>query len=124
MLGVTDDAVRYACYPDVRARKTASALSTMRRKRKLGAYRHHDLSICPKCHQMKSRHGRVCRKCATGQTATHFAWRLVFAREPDGAVAWFVYEDGTTNILQSGISDNWDDARLSAVLNLYPPGST
>lgn len=46
-LGVGRDAVQRACNPRARARAHASALATMRRKRKAGDYRHHDLEVCP-----------------------------------------------------------------------------
>ena len=60
---LSEDAVRYACDEEARAKARQSALATMRRKRRAGEYRHHDLAVCPRCLRVKSRHGRVCRKC-------------------------------------------------------------
>jgi hypothetical protein len=60
---VSEDAVRYACDEQARASSRRAAIETMRRKRESGAYRHHDLSVCPRCHGVKSRRGRLCQNC-------------------------------------------------------------
>jgi hypothetical protein len=121
-LGVKRDAVRRACYAEARARAHASALETMRRKRRTGEYRHHDLAVCPACRRVKSRHGRICRRCARRRNRPEFAWRLVCWDEPDGSFSWAIYEDETDRVLHSGTSDDWDDARLAIIEHLYPPG--
>jgi hypothetical protein len=120
--GVTGDAVRAACDPERRARQHAAALATMQRKRRTGEYRHHDLTVCPGCLGIKSRHGQICRKCAGRDDRPEFAWRVVFWAEPDGSFSWSVFEDQTDVVLQSGTSPDWDGARLAAVEHLYPPG--
>jgi hypothetical protein len=120
--GVKRDAVRAACDPEYRARKHSSALATMRRKRQTREYRHHDLTVCPRCLGVKSRHGQVCRRCVGRKGRPECAWRFVFWAEPDGSVSWAVFEDLTDVVLQSGTSGDWDEARLAAVEHLYPPG--
>lgn len=43
-----------------------------------------------------------------------------FTREPDGSFSFGVYsQDG--ELLQHGIANTWDDARLGMIENLYPP---
>jgi hypothetical protein len=46
---------------------------------------------------------------------------VAFTREPDGSFSYGVYSaDG--ELLQHGVADTWDDARLGMIENLYPPG--
>jgi hypothetical protein len=47
--------------------------------------------------------------------------RLVYTQEPDGGFSWALISlDGNT-VMQQGTADNWDDARLDMISNLYPP---
>jgi hypothetical protein len=50
-----------------------------------------------------------------------FGWQLTYWQEDDGSFAWAVVDPSTYTVLQSGIASDWDDARLSAIENLYPP---
>jgi hypothetical protein len=46
--------------------------------------------------------------------------KLGFTREPDGSFSFGVYSlEG--ELLQHGVADTWDDARLGMIENLYPP---
>jgi hypothetical protein len=121
-LGVGRDAVQRACDPRARARAHSSALDTMRRKRRAGVYRHHDLEVCPVCLGTKSRHGRICRRCAGRDQRPEIAYRHEYWAEPDGSYSWAVYADQTDRVLQSGTAPDWDEARLAAIQHLYPPG--
>jgi hypothetical protein len=44
---------------------------------------------------------------------------LGFTPEPDGSYSWGVYAM-TGELLQHGVADSWDDARLAMIENLYP----
>lgn len=52
-----------------------------------------------------------------------FGWRLGFVREPDGSLMWLFSDDETGDVLHSGTADEWDDAKLLAIENLYPPSA-
>ena len=45
----------------------------------------------------------------------------MFGREPDGSYRWMVLDERTDEVLQAGTSDDWDGAKLDAVLDLLPP---
>lgn len=46
--------------------------------------------------------------------------RLGFTKEPDGGYSWGLYSsDG--DLLQHGLANTWDDARLAMIENLHPP---
>jgi hypothetical protein len=49
-----------------------------------------------------------------------FGWVIGFAREPDGSLMWAVF-DREGKALQAGVADSWDDAKLNAIEDLYPP---
>jgi hypothetical protein len=54
------------------------------------------------------------------ETAFEHGVRLAFTKEPDGSFSWGVYSlDG--DLLQYGIAETWDDARLAMIENVYPP---
>lgn len=53
--------------------------------------------------------------------AAEFGWYIGFAAEPDGRIWWGVLGGATGELLQHGHADTWDDARLAAIENLYPP---
>jgi hypothetical protein len=45
--------------------------------------------------------------------------RLAFTMEPDGSVSWGLYSDDDV-LMQHGVADTWDDARLAMIENLHP----
>jgi len=45
--------------------------------------------------------------------------RLAFTKEPDGRFSWGLYSDDGV-LMQHGVADTWDDARLAMIENLYP----
>ncbi len=52
--------------------------------------------------------------------ATKFGWHISFVPEPDCRYSWYVFgEDGLP--LQSGVADDWDEAKLSCIIDLSPP---
>jgi hypothetical protein len=53
--------------------------------------------------------------------AADFGWRIAFAPEPDGSWFWLVIDAETDEVINSGVSESWDDARLAAIENLMPP---
>jgi hypothetical protein len=53
--------------------------------------------------------------------AAEFGWRVGYAKEPDGGFAWIVFDAKTGDVIQSGTADDWDDAKLASIMNLYPP---
>jgi hypothetical protein len=55
------------------------------------------------------------------QQAAKFGWRVGYAPEPDGSYTWIVFAEATGEPLQSGVADDWDDAKLASILNLQPP---
>jgi hypothetical protein len=59
-------------------------------------------------------------KTRLASRAGEFGWAIGFAREPDGSLMWAVF-DKDNNPLKSGVADNWDDAKLNAIEDLYPP---
>jgi hypothetical protein len=121
-LSVSRDAIGKVFDPQRRARAQAAAVATMRRQRRAGQYRHHDLDVCPRCLGVKSRHGVLCRTCR-GQHAGTFGWRIDFTREPEGDFSWWLRDARTGRVLQSGVAGNWDDARLAAIVDAYPPSA-
>ncbi len=49
-----------------------------------------------------------------------FGWFFAATKEPDGSFSWAVMSrDGYQ--VKSGVADTWDDARLAAIEDLYPP---
>jgi hypothetical protein len=46
--------------------------------------------------------------------------RLGFTKEPDGSFSWGLFSSDD-KLLQHGVADNWDDARLAMIENLHPP---
>lgn len=120
LFGVSEDAVRYSCDPEARKKRDAAALATTRRRRSAGAYRHHELAICPRCNGIMSRRSKLCRVCRERRTDA-FGWLLSFAHEPDGSFSWWVRHERTGETIRSGCAETWDDARLAAVVELVPP---
>jgi hypothetical protein len=53
--------------------------------------------------------------------AARAQWLLAWVLEPDGHWRYFVVDPKTGDVLQHGLAADWDDARLSAIENLYPP---
>lgn len=51
-----------------------------------------------------------------------FGWELAFSPEPDGSYSWAALDDNG-NALKSGVADTWDDAKLAAIEDLFPPSS-
>ena len=49
-----------------------------------------------------------------------FGYRFAFAGEPDGSYSWAVLTE-ECDVIHSGVADSWDDAKLAAIENLYPP---
>lgn len=47
---------------------------------------------------------------------------VAFTREPDGGYSWGLYSM-QKELMQSGMADTWDDARLAVIENLYPPST-
>jgi hypothetical protein len=48
--------------------------------------------------------------------------RFGFTPEPDGSFSWGVLSrEG--ELLQHGVADTWDDARLAMIENVFPPSS-
>ena len=41
--------------------------------------------------------------------------------EPDGSFSWAVYDLEREEVMQSGVADDWDGARLDMIENLHPP---
>jgi hypothetical protein len=53
-----------------------------------------------------------------------YGWGLLFQDEEDGSRHWWVTDSDGETILQSGKSapdEDWQDALLQSVMNLYPP---
>jgi hypothetical protein len=51
-----------------------------------------------------------------------FGWTLLFTREePDGAYLWVVADVKTGQVIQHGTGDDWEDSKLTAIMQLYPP---
>ena len=47
------------------------------------------------------------------------SFEFAYGLEPDGSYSWAVSIDG--EVLQAGVADNWDDAKLAAIEHIYPP---
>jgi hypothetical protein len=54
------------------------------------------------------------------RAAAEFGWKIGFTREPDGSFRWFVFDRESGEPLQHGQADDWDDAKISSILDLYP----
>jgi hypothetical protein len=48
--------------------------------------------------------------------------RIGFTQEPDRSYSWGVFSSDDL-LLQHGVAETWDDARLAMIENLYPPSS-
>jgi hypothetical protein len=55
------------------------------------------------------------------EKAAEFGWLIAATHEPDGRYSWAVYDSQRSELMQSGTADDWDEARLSMIENLYPP---
>jgi hypothetical protein len=50
-----------------------------------------------------------------------FGWDIGITPEPDSSFSWAVFDRETGELMQAGVADDWDAARLDMIENLYPP---
>jgi hypothetical protein len=50
-----------------------------------------------------------------------FGWFIRFRREPEGAWSWGVIDEKTGEAIVSDAVTDWDDAKVSSILDLLPP---
>jgi hypothetical protein len=55
--------------------------------------------------------------------AFEFGWRILFSPGADRGYSWAVFDPENTQVIQSGMADTWDEARLAISENLHPPSN-